>query len=67
MTYSPKSGKSRVVPMNDGSRRVLMNRSGTQIGMQGNQSVFTGRPLGRISGRCRAGDLNPEGTNDIDK
>ena len=67
MTYSPKSGKSRVVPMNDGSRRVLMNRSGTQIGMQSNQSVFTGRHWDGYQAAVARANLNPEGTNDIDK
>ena len=67
MTYSPKSGKGRVVPMNDGSRRVLMNRSGMQIGMQSNQSVFTGRHWDGYQAAVARANLNPEGTNDIDK
>ena len=67
MTYSPKSGKNRVVPMNDGSRRVLKNRSETQIGVQVNESVFTSRHWDGYKAAVMRANLNPEGTNEIDK
>lgn len=61
--YSPKSGKNRAIPMNNGSKAALTRRSEQRI----DEFVFRSRHWEGYKAAVERAELNPPGTTHLDK
>lgn len=63
LAYSPKSGKNRAIPMNNGSRSALMHRWEERT----DDFVFKSRHWEAYKAAVDRAKLNPPGTSELDK